>query len=72
MVDPLTGIANRRLIERHLRKAIRKFHRRNTVFSMVFIDIDDFKKINDTYGHWVGDKCLKKIVGNVKLDYTRG
>lgn len=66
LVDPLTGIANRRAIERHLRKAIKKYQRYRKIFSMVFIDIDDFKKVNDTYGHWVGDKCLKKIVSKIK------
>jgi diguanylate cyclase len=66
LVDPLTGIANRRAIERHLRKAIKKYKRYRKIFSMVFIDIDDFKKVNDTYGHWVGDKCLKKIVSKIK------
>jgi diguanylate cyclase len=66
LVDPLTGIANRRAIERHLKKAIRKCQQYRNLFSMIFIDIDDFKKVNDTYGHWVGDKCIKKIVSRIK------
>jgi diguanylate cyclase len=66
LVDPLTGIANRRAIERHLSKAIRKYQRHKKVFAMIFIDIDDFKRVNDTYGHLLGDKCLKKLVNKIK------
>ncbi len=66
LIDPLTGIANRRGLDRHLRKEIKKFKRHNTTFSLVFFDIDDFKKVNDTYGHWVGDKCISYVVERVK------
>ncbi len=66
LYDPLTGISNRRVMERHIRKGIRKYKREKTPFSLVFIDIDDFKTINDTYGHRVGDKCLQSLVARMK------
>jgi len=65
LIDPLTGIANRRGLDRHLRKEIKKFKRHNIIFSLVFFDIDNFKKVNDTYGHWVGDKCISYVVERV-------
>ena len=65
-IDPLTGIANRRVIERYLTREIKRYKRDKTVFSLIFIDIDDFKAINDTYGHRVGDKCLQILVGRMK------
>ncbi|MGC8493603.1 MAG: diguanylate cyclase [Syntrophobacteraceae bacterium] len=64
--DPLTGIANRRVLERQIRKEIKQFRREHVQFSVIFIDIDDFKTINDTYGHRVGDKCLQSLVGRIK------
>ncbi len=66
LIDPLTGIANRRALERQLRNELKKYRRHKHLFSVVFIDIDDFKKINDTFGHWVGDRCIKKIVRKIK------
>jgi diguanylate cyclase len=66
LIDPLTGIANRRAMERHIRKEMKKYKRYKTVFSLIFIDIDDFKRVNDSYGHWVGDKCMKSLVGRIK------
>lgn len=66
LIDPLTGIANRRGLDQHLRKEIKKFKRHNIIFSLIFFDIDDFKQVNDTYGHWVGDKCISNIVERVR------
>ncbi|MDR3570221.1 MAG: GGDEF domain-containing protein [Syntrophobacteraceae bacterium] len=65
-LDPLTGIANRRVIDRHIRKEIKRYKQDKTLFSVIFIDIDDFKTINDTYGHRVGDKCLKILAVRMK------
>jgi diguanylate cyclase (GGDEF)-like protein len=62
LLDPLTGISNRRVMERHIRKEIKRYRRDGNPFSLIFIDIDDFKAINDTHGHRVGDKCLQSLV----------
>jgi len=59
--DSLTGLYNRRIIYEYLEKEIAKNRRSNTPFSIVLIDLDDFKKINDNYGHLVGDKVLREI-----------
>jgi len=59
--DALTGIANRRYFEEELRKEIKKSIRYGHPLSLVMLDIDYFKNINDTYGHIQGDKVLKKI-----------
>jgi len=62
LIDPLTRMANRRYIEMHLANRLEEMHRYGWSFCVLFADIDDFKKINDTYGHDAGDKVLK-IVG---------
>ena len=62
LIDPLTRMANRRYIEMHLRNRLEEMHRYGWTFCVLFVDIDDFKRVNDTYGHDAGDKVLK-IVG---------
>ncbi|MCF8029915.1 MAG: diguanylate cyclase [Desulfohalobiaceae bacterium] len=59
--DPLTGIANRMKFEQLLEEEIRLSQRYSTSFSLVMVDIDFFKQINDRYGHLVGDTVLKEI-----------
>ena len=66
LLDPLTGISNRRAIERHIKKEIKRHKQNDKVFSLIFIDIDDFKTINDTHSHRVGDKCLQSLVGRMQ------
>ncbi|USD67667.1 GGDEF domain-containing protein [Vibrio sp. SCSIO 43136] len=61
LVDPLTNIDNRLSLALSFEK-MASIHRRKTdIFSMLVIDIDYFKKINDTYGHSVGDEVLKQV-----------
>jgi diguanylate cyclase (GGDEF)-like protein len=59
--DPLTSIYNRRFINEFLKKEIERSKRLDKIFSIVICDIDDFKKINDTYGHLSGDMVLKSF-----------
>lgn len=56
--DPLTGVANRRLFEEHLNRVIKLSNRFDFVFTLAMLDIDDFKVINDRFGHSVGDEVL--------------
>jgi diguanylate cyclase (GGDEF)-like protein/PAS domain S-box-containing protein len=59
--DDLTGVANRRAFNRALRKEIVKSQRYGGVFSIIAIDIDHFKKINDRFGHAGGDEVLMAV-----------
>ena len=59
--DPLTGAYNRRAYEKAMHNELHRFLRYKRVFSVLLFDVDHFKKINDQYGHAVGDKCLKEI-----------
>ncbi|PQO41486.1 diguanylate cyclase [Blastopirellula marina] len=62
MTDALTGIGNRRAFERELERRFNEHHRHGVPFSLTIFDIDHFKKINDRWGHDIGDKILR-IVG---------
>ena len=60
-VDPLTGLTNRRSMEKHLENAMLEAKRRGRIYSLVMGDIDFFKIINDNYGHEFGDEALKAV-----------
>ena len=64
--DALTGAFNRRFLTDELRRGIRWYSRYETDYSGALIDIDDFKKINDTYGHQTGDEVIKVIVSGLQ------
>jgi len=59
--DPLTNLPNRRLFERNLQAMIDEYQSKDDVFSVMFLDLDRFKNINDSFGHKLGDKVLKKV-----------
>ncbi len=61
ITDELTGMYNRRKIEEIMKKVYAKAERYNREFSIILLDIDNFKDINDNFGHPVGDKILIKI-----------
>ncbi len=61
LLDPLTGVGNRRYAEANLNSKLNQLKRYGWSFGMLFIDIDDFKRINDVYGHLVGDEVLKMV-----------
>lgn len=61
LLDPLTSLGNRRYVEINLRAKIDEMHRYHMPFGVLFLDIDKFKNINDTYGHETGDRVLGMI-----------
>ncbi|MDX5334610.1 MAG: diguanylate cyclase, partial [Marinobacter sp.] len=68
--DALTGVPNRRLLEDRLEHAIRHAHRKDMLLAVMFIDLDQFKEVNDTLGHAVGDELLLQFTTRVR-DYLR-
>lgn len=58
ITDPLTGVYNRRYLDRRLEEEINRAKRYDLPLSILLIDIDRFKQVNDTYGHQVGDSLL--------------
>ena len=66
VTDALTGLYNRRYFEESLNKEVARARRQNTPFSVIGIDLDFLKKINDTYGHSYGDLAIKTIADILK------
>jgi diguanylate cyclase (GGDEF)-like protein len=64
--DPLTGLANRSLVLDHLRLALARAGRRSSLAAVIFLDLDDFKPINDTLGHRAGDEILVRIAERLR------
>jgi len=59
--DPLTGLLNRRVMETALKREFNRATRYANILSVVFVDLDNFKRTNDKYGHDAGDKLLKYV-----------
>ena len=74
LTDPLTGLANRRLLADRMSMAIVHARRNKSVMAVVYLDLDGFKQINDTLGHGAGDVLLKmvaeRLVASVREDDT--
>jgi len=64
--DPLTGLYNSRHLFRQLDKELKRADRYFFPVSLMFIDVDNFKSINDTYGHMIGDKMLSLLGNRIK------
>jgi diguanylate cyclase (GGDEF)-like protein/PAS domain S-box-containing protein len=64
--DPLTELPNRRLFIEMLDKKIKEIQRYNRQFAVLYMDMDNFKKVNDTFGHDVGDELLKQFARRIK------
>ena len=60
--DQLTGAKNRRAYDKKIEEEMDRFLRYKNIFSLLVIDADKFKNINDTYGHAIGDRCLQEII----------
>jgi diguanylate cyclase (GGDEF)-like protein len=71
-VDALTGIANRRHFDRALEREVRRARRDAQPLSLVFLDLDEFKLFNDSYGHTRGDEVLRKVAQTLDETFRRG
>jgi len=66
VVDPLTGLHNRRYLELHLATLMTQATEKRQPLSLMILDIDHFKMVNDTFGHDAGDQVLKGFAGRIK------
>lgn len=66
--DPLTGVLNRRSLIERLEASCVRARTRGLPIALLFIDLDHFKEINDTFGHQAGDACLHAIVGPMQAE----
>ncbi|KXF79712.1 diguanylate cyclase [Enterovibrio coralii] len=69
--DALTEIHNRRFFEKQLNIELSRAYRHQSPLSLIIIDIDYFKKFNDTYGHVAGDECLKRVASIIETQCRR-
>jgi len=63
--DALTGLPNRLLFNDHLTAALAKARRTQSLLAVLFVDLDNFKRVNDSLGHDTGDQLLKKVTGRL-------
>ena len=70
--DPLTGLMNRASFNEEMDDAVENLERYGTVFSLMFLDLDKFKTINDTRGHLVGDKLLQAVAQRIRSNAGKG
>ena len=61
LVDTLTQLPNRRALMQHLEAAIRRSERNGTSLAVAFVDVDNFKQVNDSLGHQIGDEVLQRV-----------
>lgn len=68
LYDPLTGLANRRLFLDRLEKAVISVQRTNSSMALMFLDLDQFKRVNDTLGHDAGDLLLVEVAHRLRAN----
>jgi len=68
--DPLTGVGNRTLMQERIEQAVESARRTNSQFAVALLDLDGFKKINDSLGHGVGDEFLRAVTGRLKAHFS--
>ncbi|MBV5266702.1 bacteriohemerythrin [Pinisolibacter aquiterrae] len=68
LTDPLTGIGNRRRLIEHIAGAVERACRSGRPLTAVFLDLDHFKRVNDAYGHPIGDRLLARVAGTLRAN----
>jgi diguanylate cyclase (GGDEF)-like protein len=68
LTDPLTGVNNRRYLERRLLEEVMRSRRHGHALSCMFVDIDHFKQVNDKIGHHAGDEVLREVAARIKAE----
>ncbi|KQZ27817.1 diguanylate cyclase [Duganella sp. Root1480D1] len=68
LTDALTGVFNRRYVDRRLLEEIARARRQSYPVSFMYIDIDHFKRVNDTVGHGGGDEVLREVANRIKAE----
>ncbi|MGB9731729.1 diguanylate cyclase [Calditerrivibrio nitroreducens] len=71
VTDPLTGLFNRKFMIKKIEEEIERGKRYGSKFSIIFLDIDNFKRMNDVYGHIVGDFVLKYLANIIKSELRK-
>jgi len=66
VLDPLTGLSNRRFFIQEFEEELSRLQRKKNPLSLIFLDLDHFKKINDTYGHRMGDRILQAVARHLR------
>jgi diguanylate cyclase (GGDEF)-like protein len=72
VLDPLTGLFNRRHFDAAMKRELARARRKDVPVSLVLVDIDHFKRVNDEYGHAVGDAVLRTIAQQLRLGIREG
>ena len=72
VLDPLTGLFNRRHFDAALKRELARARRKNVPVSLVLVDIDHFKRVNDDYGHAIGDAVLRTFAQQLRLGIREG
>lgn len=69
--DQLTGLYNRKYVVRYMQEEVERSIRSDQPFSILLVDIDDFKHVNDTFGYLLGDKIIKQLALDLKRSVRR-
>ncbi|EON71491.1 diguanylate cyclase [Lysinibacillus sphaericus OT4b.31] len=72
VTDKLTGLKNRRFFQEKIEAHFALYDKNETIFSLLILDIDHFKRMNDTFGHQVGDEVLAQIAQILKMQARVG
>lgn len=72
IIDPLTGLFNRRYMDETLKRELSRAERKTAPLSLIVIDLDHFKRVNDTFGHDAGDKVLSSTAQKIKDGIREG